>query len=107
MYTCFQEWGFPVGTAAKTPVYNWCEVRCFVNVSLLVFMKSIQHKCIWVCVCNHNRLCVTGAGLSCPAGPQVSNQGSVGKAIHLRTAQGIVGHCSEEKGRALQRVPAE
>lgn len=50
---------------------------------------------------------VTGAGLSCRAGPQVSHRGSVGKAIHLRTAQGIVGHCAEEKGRALQRVSAE
>lgn len=33
--------------------------------------------------------------------------GCMGKVIHLRNAQGIVGHCAEEKARALQRVSAE
>lgn len=46
-------------------------------------------------------------GQAAGAGPQVSHRGSMGKAIHLRTAQGIVGLCVQEKGRALQRVSAE
>lgn len=42
-------------------------------------------------------------GQAAGAGPQVS----MSKVIHLRTAQGIVGLCVQEKGRALQRVSAE
>lgn len=79
------------------------KVRSFINAPLLVF----TYLCIWDCAGKRNLLRVTGAGLSCSAGPQVSHRGSVGKAIHLRTAQGIVGHCCEEKGRALQRVSPE
>lgn len=75
------------------------------NVSLLVFMNS--YLCVWVYVCHCNLLRAIRVGLSYRAGPQVSHRGSMCKAIHLRTAQGIVGHCSEEKGRALQRVSAE
>lgn len=33
------------------------------------------------------------SGLCDSVGPQVSHRGSMGKAIHLRTAQGIVGLC--------------
>lgn len=33
--------------------------------------------------------------------------GTAGKAIHLRKAQGIVGHCATEKYKPLQRVSAE
>lgn len=79
----------------------WCQVyQCAVTC-------VYEHISNWVCVCNCNLLGVTGAALSCWAGPHVSHRGSMGKAIHLRTAQGIVSHCSEDKVRALQRVSTE
>lgn len=69
------------------------------------FTSSVKSGEYTVYLCNCNLLCVTG--VSCQAGPQVSHRGSTGKAIHLRTAQGIVGHCSDDKVRALQRVSTE
>lgn len=50
---------------------------------------------------NCNLFWVTGGGSGCLVWPQVNHRGGGGKAIYLRTAQGIVGHCSEDKVKAL------
>lgn len=74
------------------------------------FLQSIYKHCEIgsVCVLHiYNSFRVNGAGLGWQAAAQLSHRCSVGKAIHLRTAQGIVGHSSEDKVGALQRVSAE